>query len=116
MDTIKEALTFDDVLLLPKYSNILPSNTNIIFRFSRRARRRPQYISSVQFPYASTSGVRRIGARVYGSRFHRKVPNQTTKKAKQIGTSNISQRELIASTMLLIMTLYSPSNLVVVYV
>ena len=29
MDTIKEALTFDDVLLLPKYSNVLPSKTNI---------------------------------------------------------------------------------------
>ena len=29
METIKEALTFDDVLLLPKYSNVLPTNTNI---------------------------------------------------------------------------------------
>ncbi len=29
METIKEALTFDDVLLLPKYSNVLPSDTNI---------------------------------------------------------------------------------------
>ena len=29
METIKEALTFDDVLLAPKYSNILPSKTNI---------------------------------------------------------------------------------------
>ena len=29
MDTIQEALTFDDVLLLPRYSSILPSKTNI---------------------------------------------------------------------------------------
>jgi len=29
MDTIKEALTFDDVLMLPRYSNILPADTNI---------------------------------------------------------------------------------------
>ncbi len=29
MVTIKEALTFDDVLLLPKYSNILPAKTEI---------------------------------------------------------------------------------------
>ena len=29
MDTIKEALTFDDVLLLPKFSSILPNKTNI---------------------------------------------------------------------------------------
>ena len=30
MDTIKEALTFDDVLLLPKYSNILPANKHFL--------------------------------------------------------------------------------------
>ena len=29
MGTIKEALTFDDILMLPRYSNILPSETNI---------------------------------------------------------------------------------------
>ena len=36
MDTIKEALTFDDVLLLPRYSNVLPSNTNIFLQLTRR--------------------------------------------------------------------------------
>ena len=29
MEPIKEALTFDDVLLLPQYSSIVPANTNI---------------------------------------------------------------------------------------
>ena len=29
MDPIKEALTYDDVLLTPKYSEILPSETVI---------------------------------------------------------------------------------------
>ena len=29
MGLIKEALTFDDVLLLPRYSDILPTNTDI---------------------------------------------------------------------------------------
>ena len=29
MEAIKEALTFDDVLLLPRFSNILPSETDI---------------------------------------------------------------------------------------
>ena len=28
MEAIKEALTFDDVLLLPSFSNILPSDTD----------------------------------------------------------------------------------------
>ena len=29
MELIKEALTFDDVLLVPRYSNVLPSETNL---------------------------------------------------------------------------------------
>ena len=36
METIKEALTFDDVLLLPKYSNVLPSNTNIFLHLTKK--------------------------------------------------------------------------------
>ena len=36
METIKEALTFDDVLLLPKYSNILPSNTDISLNLTKQ--------------------------------------------------------------------------------
>ena len=36
MDTIKEALTFDDVLLLPKYSNVLPSKTNIFLKLTKK--------------------------------------------------------------------------------
>ena len=36
METIKEALTFDDVLLTPKYSNILPSKTNIDLNLTKK--------------------------------------------------------------------------------
>ena len=36
METIKEALTFDDVLLLPKYSNILPTKTNIELNLTKK--------------------------------------------------------------------------------
>ena len=36
MEAIKEALTFDDVLLLPKYSNILPSETNITVNLNKK--------------------------------------------------------------------------------
>ena len=34
MGSIKEALTFDDVLILPRYSEILPVNTNISLNLS----------------------------------------------------------------------------------
>ena len=36
MVTIKEALTFDDVLLLPRYSSVLPSKTNIFLQLTKK--------------------------------------------------------------------------------
>lgn len=46
MDTIKEALTFDDVLLLPKYSNILPSKTNIYLDLTKRISLKVPFLTS----------------------------------------------------------------------
>ena len=46
MDTIKEALTFDDVLLLPKYSNVLPSKTNIFLQLSKNISLRVPFLTS----------------------------------------------------------------------
>ena len=46
MDTIKEALTFDDVLLLPRYSNILPSETNIFLKLTKRIVLKVPFLSS----------------------------------------------------------------------
>jgi len=46
MDTIKEALTFDDVLLLPKYSNILPSNTDISLQLTKKIFLKVPFLSS----------------------------------------------------------------------
>ena len=46
MDTIKEALTFDDVLLLPKYSNILPSNTNIFLQLTKKFSLKVPFLTS----------------------------------------------------------------------
>ena len=35
MRLIKKALTFDDVLLVPAYSEILPRDTSLVTRFTR---------------------------------------------------------------------------------
>ena len=35
MVPIKEALTFDDVLLLPRFSSVLPAKTNIFLDFKK---------------------------------------------------------------------------------
>ena len=46
MEPIKEALTFDDVLLLPQYSSIVPSNTNLTLNISKSIRLNLPFISS----------------------------------------------------------------------
>ena len=46
MVTIKEALTFDDVLLIPKYSNVLPSSTNIFLRLTNKISLKVPFLTS----------------------------------------------------------------------
>ena len=46
MDTIKESLTFDDVLLLPRYSSILPSRTSIFLELTKKISLKIPFLSS----------------------------------------------------------------------
>ena len=46
MGTIKESLTFDDVLLLPQFSNVLPSQTDLSLRLTDQIILKAPFISS----------------------------------------------------------------------
>ena len=46
MVTIKEALTFDDVLMLPRFSSILPSNTDISLKLTNNIKLKVPFFSS----------------------------------------------------------------------
>ena len=46
MGTIKEALTFDDILILPRYSNILPANTDISLNITKKLLLKVPFLSS----------------------------------------------------------------------
>tara|TARA_B100000963_G_scaffold343803_1_gene346001 strand:- start:24 stop:1103 length:1080 start_codon:yes stop_codon:yes gene_type:complete len=46
MEAIKEALTFDDVLLLPRFSRVLPSETNISVNLSKNIKLKAPFLSS----------------------------------------------------------------------
>ena len=46
MEAIKEALTFDDVLLLPKFSKILPIDTDISLDLSKNIKLKSPFLSS----------------------------------------------------------------------
>ena len=49
MGLIKEALTFDDVLILPRYSEILPVNTNISLNLTNNITLKTPFLSSYNF-------------------------------------------------------------------
>ena len=46
MGTIKESLTFDDVLLLPQYSSVLPSETDITLKLTSKITLKSPFMSS----------------------------------------------------------------------
>ena len=46
MDAIKESLTFDDILLVPQYSNILPSETDISLSLTKKISLEVPFLSS----------------------------------------------------------------------
>ena len=46
MELIKEALTFDDVLLIPRYSRILPSKTDISLNLTKKISLKVPFLSS----------------------------------------------------------------------
>ena len=46
MGRIEEALTFDDVLMLPRYSNVLPTNTNITSNLTKKINLKVPFLSS----------------------------------------------------------------------
>jgi IMP dehydrogenase len=46
MEIIKEALTFDDVLLVPRYSNILPSQTSLDTNLANNLKLKTPFLSS----------------------------------------------------------------------
>ena len=46
MELIKEALTFDDVLLVPRYSNVLPAETNLNINLGQNLSLKIPFLSS----------------------------------------------------------------------
>ena len=46
MGSIKESLTFDDVLLLPRYSEVLPSETDISLKLTNKISLKVPFLSS----------------------------------------------------------------------
>ena len=50
METIKEALTFDDVLLVPRFSSVLPHQVDIKTKLSNKSFDLPSFLDLVKYP------------------------------------------------------------------
>ena len=100
MDTIKEALTFDDVLLLPKYSNVLPTNTNINLKLTNKITLKVPFLTSAMDTVTESQMAIAIakegGMGVIHRNFNIKKQSREVKKVKDkdlyvgaaIGTTN----------------------------
>jgi len=85
METIKEALTFDDVLLLPKYSNVLPINTNISLQLSKKISLRVPFLSSAMDTVTESKMAIAIGREGGMGIIHRNLDiEKQTKEVKSV--------------------------------
>ncbi len=82
MEAIKEALTFDDVLLLPRYSNILPSETNVSVNLAKNIKLKVPFLSSAMDTVTESSMAIAMGKSGGMGIIHRNL--EITKQGKEV--------------------------------
>tara|TARA_Y100000768_G_scaffold352236_1_gene303654 strand:+ start:1699 stop:2778 length:1080 start_codon:yes stop_codon:yes gene_type:complete len=100
MDNIKEALTFDDVLLLPKYSNVLPSNTNIFLKLTKKINLRVPFLTSAMDTVTESNMAIAIAKEGGMGIIHRnlKIKNQSN-EVKKVKNKNLIVGAAIGTNM-----------------
>jgi IMP dehydrogenase len=87
MEAIREALTFDDVLLLPRYSNILPADTDITVNLSKKIKLKTPFLSSAMDTVTESKMAIAIaksgGIGIIHRNFNIKKQSQEVKKVKK---------------------------------
>jgi IMP dehydrogenase len=85
MDIIKEALTFDDVLLVPRYSSVLPSETNLLTDLGYNLKLKIPFLSSAMDTVTESNMAITIANQ---SKEIKKVKNKNLLVGAAVGTSN----------------------------
>ena len=90
METIKEALTFDDVLLLPKYSNVLPAKTNIILELTKKLFLKVPFLTSAMDTVTESKMATAIGMEGGLGIIHRNLNiRKQSQEVKKVKNKNI---------------------------
>ena len=80
MDTIKEALTFDDVTLAPKYSEVLPSDVDTSIKITKNIKLKVPLLSSAMDTVTESKMCIAIAKAGGIGVIHRNLDNKKNKK------------------------------------
>ena len=90
MDTIKEALTFDDVLLVPRYSSVLPSETNLNIDLGNNLKLKIPFLSSAMDTITESNMAIAIAQKGGLGIIHRNLSiNEQFKEIKKVKKKNL---------------------------
>ena len=90
MDAIKEALTFDDVLLVPRYSSVLPSETNLNIDLGKNLKLKIPFLSSAMDTVTESNMAIAIGQKGGLGIIHRNLSiNEQYKEIKKVKKKNL---------------------------
>ena len=90
MEVIKEALTFDDVLLVPRYSSVLPSETNLNIDLGKNLKLKVPFLSSAMDTVTESNMAIAIAQKGGLGIIHRNLSiNEQFKEIKKVKNKNL---------------------------
>ena len=99
MEVIKEALTFDDVLLMPRYSSVLPSETNLKIDLGYNLKLKIPFLSSAMDTVTESSMAIAIAQKGGLGIIHRNLSiNEQCKEIKKVKNKNLIVGAAIGTT------------------
>ena len=99
MELIKEALTFDDVLLIPRYSTVLPSETNLSINLGKNLYLKIPFLSSAMDTVTESNMAIAIAQRGGLGVIHRNLSvDKQSKEIKKVKSKNLVTGAAIGTT------------------
>jgi len=99
MELIKEALTFDDVLLIPRYSSVIPSETSIITNLGHNLNLKIPFLSSAMDTITESNLAIAIGQKGGLGVIHRNLSiHEQFKEIKKVKSKNLIVSAAVGTT------------------